>query len=91
MADEEYQELGAEEVEHAIDDLAGIDNVRRMDGWRVLERVELLMSTFTFYFPSYMQDEDIEQMKQQLENMEKEAAKLQEMQVRQFFGLCGLN
>lgn len=29
-----------------------------------------------------MQDEDIEKMKQQLEHMEKEAAKLQEMQVR---------
>lgn len=43
MADEEYQELGAEEVEHAIDDLAGIDNVRmngRMNGSRVLDRVE---------------------------------------------------
>lgn len=31
MADEDYQELGAEEVEHAIDDLAGIDNVRMGD------------------------------------------------------------
>jgi len=58
----------------------------------VLEKGQKMrMSTFTFYFSLYMQDEDIEQMKQQLENMEKEAAKLQEMQVRQFFGLCGLN
>lgn len=49
----------------------------------------MLMSTFTFYFPSYMQDEDIEQMKHQLENMEKEAAKLQEMQVRQILSGVG--
>ncbi len=86
MADE--TQLGAEEVELAPEDMAGLDDVSlyaRLCGRRVLSsrQIQTINQSNLQVLPYCIQDEELARMKEQLATMEQEAKKLQEMQVSQ--------